>query len=460
MSRRLILAIAASAAQVVICIAGESASAQGTPFSFTSPNPPVAIPDLATTIDTFTVSQSGTIEDLNVFVDLDHTYMGDLDIFLEHNGISAHLFDEFGAWDNDLASVLFDDEAATLISAGTPPYGPGSFQPSPGLLAGFDGVDIQGAWSLRIVDSSLGDAGTLFIFRIEGTFVAVFVPTVPEGARDPIDFEVEAALNQIAGQLFASDPNGDLALLFTQLGTLGPGEVSDALKQFAHEEVPAQADFSLRNLRTHLGHVRDRHRTLRGPDNGSGIRTASVGPLGEILELAEAPLDEAAFFASAGLGERVALPAISAPDGSAPIVVWIQGEGHFGDKDATVTKRASSTTGEAEAPVSTTGSRKVWWSEWRVALRDRTSTTTARREVSTATPTTHRSTGICSPSKGSSWSSRAATPGTTSSPSGTSWWGRSPGGQRDTPAARPGGWTSPPTTSSAMAPSPSARRSA
>jgi outer membrane autotransporter protein len=335
MSRRLVVAIAASAAQMLICIAGVPAHAQGTPFSFASPNTPVPLLDLATTIDTFTVSESGTIADLNVFIDLDHTWMHDLDIFLEHDAISVHLFNRFGGSLNDIQSVLFDDEAAASIDTGTPPYGPGSFQPSPGSLASFDGQDIQGVWSLRIVDNVANDVGTLFIFRIEGTLVAVFVPIVPEGARDPIDFEVGAALTQIAEQAIASDPDGDLALLLGQLGDLDRGEVSDALKQFAHEEVPAQADFSLRNLRTHQGQVRDRLRTLRGPDNGSGIQTASFSPLGEMLEPTETRLAGASFFASAEEGERVALPAISAPHEPAPFGVWLQGEGHFGDKDTT-----------------------------------------------------------------------------------------------------------------------------
>lgn len=146
------------------------------PFSFAASDTPLAIPlsgTSGTTVSTITVpSGSGvsTINDLNVFVDLDHTYTADLELTIEHvdTGTTALLFDQHGGSGNDISDVTFDDEGSGgSIASGTSPFGPGSFVPFQ-LLNAFDGESVEGTWTLTINDVYFGDTGILYTFRIGG----------------------------------------------------------------------------------------------------------------------------------------------------------------------------------------------------------------------------------------------------------------------------------------------------
>lgn len=155
-------------------------------FLFSATDTPLAVPPVGTTgttISTIVVpggSGFGAIQDINVFVNLDHTFTGDLDIFLENPGTatSVHLFDSFGSGGDNIRNVTFDDEAGSLISSVVAPFGPGSFRPDPGSLSAFDGQILSGAtFQLRIVDNFSGDSGTLFDFTISGEAATVPEPT-------------------------------------------------------------------------------------------------------------------------------------------------------------------------------------------------------------------------------------------------------------------------------------------
>ncbi|CAB5112077.1 hypothetical protein D3OALGA1CA_2086 [Olavius algarvensis associated proteobacterium Delta 3] len=159
-------------------------SAGATPFSFTAPDTPVPISDQQWSYSVIFANMSGSIEDLNVFVDLDHSWMTDLAIFIEHDGRTVQLFNEHGYVGDDLTDVLFDDEAASYIDAVNPPFGPGSFKPTslpdPGystMLSAFDGMDVFGTWTLSIFDDSVYDQGTLNTFQIAGRTTPVPEPS-------------------------------------------------------------------------------------------------------------------------------------------------------------------------------------------------------------------------------------------------------------------------------------------
>ncbi|MCI5162887.1 MAG: PEP-CTERM sorting domain-containing protein [Candidatus Electrothrix sp. AX5] len=168
--------------------------ANATPFSYTATDTPLAIPLIGTSgnmSSTITVSENAFISDLNVFVDLTHTYMGDLDIFLEHNGTQVQLFNQDGYGGDNLTGVLFDDEANIAIDSWSPPFGPGTFQtdssPDSGksrLLSDFNTMNLSGDWQLLIVDNLGGDTGQLNTFRIEGNAHSVQnnANSVPEPA--------------------------------------------------------------------------------------------------------------------------------------------------------------------------------------------------------------------------------------------------------------------------------------
>lgn len=129
---------------------------QGAGFC-SQPNLPII--DNTTVMDTQTVPGSFTLVDVNVSVTLNHTWIGDLAIVVEHGGASSTLFDnECGNFDN--MDILLDDEAVTPVGDNCASPYTGDFIPvSP--LSVFDGLDAGGDWTLSIADEATADEGTL-----------------------------------------------------------------------------------------------------------------------------------------------------------------------------------------------------------------------------------------------------------------------------------------------------------
>ena len=74
-------------------------------------------------------------------------------------GTTVRLANRNGSSGDNFTSTVFDDEAATAISAGAAPF-TGSFRPVQPLTA-FDGQTIAGTWTLRVADVAGEDVGTL-----------------------------------------------------------------------------------------------------------------------------------------------------------------------------------------------------------------------------------------------------------------------------------------------------------
>lgn len=131
---------------------------QGQGAGFCS-QPQLAIPDNTTVMDTLNVPGGFTLVDVNVSVTLNHTWIGDLEIAVSHEGASSTLFDnECGNFDN--IDIVLDDEETTPVGSNcVSPY-TGAFVPVTPLSA-FDGLNGAGDWTLSITDSAAGDTGTL-----------------------------------------------------------------------------------------------------------------------------------------------------------------------------------------------------------------------------------------------------------------------------------------------------------
>lgn len=143
--------------------------------SYSSGNIAVPIPDLTTVEVPVIVSDVGIVGDVNVRVRLNHTFDGDLALSLVGpDGTTVALAnnrggagDNYGAGSNDCSGIftVFDDAAATAISAGVAPFA-GTFRPdSP--LAAFNGRPSNGTWKLRVTDAFSIDVGTIGCFQIE-----------------------------------------------------------------------------------------------------------------------------------------------------------------------------------------------------------------------------------------------------------------------------------------------------
>ncbi|MFY9141882.1 tandem-95 repeat protein [Sulfuricurvum sp.] len=118
------------------------------------------ISDYNTTLSTIEITDSGTIQDLNVQINLNHTYDADLLISLiGPNGTEIPLSISHGGSANNYSNTVFDDEAMTSIASATAPF-TGTFRPD-GALSILDGIDMQGTWTLKIYDQYGADSGTL-----------------------------------------------------------------------------------------------------------------------------------------------------------------------------------------------------------------------------------------------------------------------------------------------------------
>lgn len=97
------------------------------------------------------VSDGGLITDVNVSVDIRHTWVSDIILRIEHNGTEVILWNQdCGAADHILAT--FDDEGSVRV-CGAPTTG--VITPTStggGMLSAFDGQDPFGTWTLHITD--------------------------------------------------------------------------------------------------------------------------------------------------------------------------------------------------------------------------------------------------------------------------------------------------------------------
>jgi subtilisin-like proprotein convertase family protein len=136
---------------------------------YPSTNVPLRIPPTGTagtTSSVLNIPTNGTIIDVNVLNLVGtHTWMGDLDFFLERPGTSVQLYENVAACSANNFNVNFDDEAAPGVPP-CPPIGGFTYQPFSQLSA-FDGQGQAGTWTLRIVDNFFGDFGFLNSWSLE-----------------------------------------------------------------------------------------------------------------------------------------------------------------------------------------------------------------------------------------------------------------------------------------------------
>jgi subtilisin-like proprotein convertase family protein len=157
-------------------------------------NVSLAIPDGNATgvTDTFVVGASGTIQDLNASVVINHTWVGDLVVTLTHvdTGKSGVIIDRpgvpgstFGCGGDNINATL-DDEAALAAETScnsTTGLTSGPYRPNT-VLSAFDGDNLSGTWTLKVVDAAAADIGTLTQWCLVPATGAA-APMTPGGRR-------------------------------------------------------------------------------------------------------------------------------------------------------------------------------------------------------------------------------------------------------------------------------------
>lgn len=128
-------------------------------LSVNSTTVPKVIPDLTQVKDTIYISQSGTVEDITVTLNITHPDDGEIVVFLNKASASSTLTQYNGVGGQNYINTVFDDSATVSIKQGVPPF-TGTYKPET-PLSNFRGQELQGYWVLRIYDKAAGNQGTL-----------------------------------------------------------------------------------------------------------------------------------------------------------------------------------------------------------------------------------------------------------------------------------------------------------
>lgn len=140
---------------------------------------PVGPNESAMTEATIEVPDHFIITDLNVRINITHTKVFDLQLFLQSPAgkkICLNMYNPFYEYfdGENYTQTIFDDEAEIHIKQGQAPF-TGRFKPiEPYELSEFDSQDSFGLWHLQIYDMWPADTGTLDSFHL--------IFTIPEPA--------------------------------------------------------------------------------------------------------------------------------------------------------------------------------------------------------------------------------------------------------------------------------------
>lgn len=129
----------------------------------------VAIPDKVVVYDSIYCAIDSTISDLNIKLDVTHTYVDDIEAkIIAPGGEEVQLFSYIGDSGDNYTNTVFDQQASTLISDGTAPF-TGFFKPV-GNLTSLNGKSSKGFWKIRFYDRTSSDVGTLNSWCLQFTF--------------------------------------------------------------------------------------------------------------------------------------------------------------------------------------------------------------------------------------------------------------------------------------------------
>ena len=181
-----------------------------TVFSRSASDVPLSIIDLATVTSHLIVSgNTGTLIDVNVALDLTHTFDGDLLIKLvSPSGTQVVLTNSRGGGGDNFLLTTFDDEAANSIASGSAPF-TGVFRPDASLSA-FDNQSINGDWQLVITDQAGADVGVLNSWSL--TFTTM--PDDENGLIEPAQDLLLTVGSAPVVRVRATNTTGSAATLF------------------------------------------------------------------------------------------------------------------------------------------------------------------------------------------------------------------------------------------------------
>ena len=217
-----------------------------------------------------TISSSGNAEDelKTVTVNITHTYNSDLIVRLySPSGAYVDLANGDGGGGNNFTNTVFDEDAATPISSGTPPF-TGTYDLDNG--ANWTGTfsstpnSADGTWTLYVIDCASGDFGTLddwsmefdevvTVTSINATFNEIVVNGGDVTLADPVDVTTSLTLTSgdIITQTDVSPSTATNVLTIKEGGSVSGGSSSShvvgALKRESALNATTELHFPLGN---------------------------------------------------------------------------------------------------------------------------------------------------------------------------------------------------------------------
>ena len=123
-------------------------------------------PDLGVTTSVINMDQNAVITDVNIILNIEHTWDADLEVkLIAPDATEIILFEDIGSNGDNFTNTILDDDASTVISDEEAPF-TGSFNPV-GNLSDLNGLMSGGDWTLYINDDANGDGGNLLDWSIQ-----------------------------------------------------------------------------------------------------------------------------------------------------------------------------------------------------------------------------------------------------------------------------------------------------
>lgn len=147
------------------------------PFSFTTidfscqtieaVDVPITISSVGTPRESsvITVFDDLTVSDINVHLEIDHTFLSDLVVTLTSPAGTSVVLTNNSCGDLSNIDAIFDDDGASFVCENNPAIS-GTVKPL-GSLSSFEGESTRGEWVLTVADNAPSDGGSIKAFSLE-----------------------------------------------------------------------------------------------------------------------------------------------------------------------------------------------------------------------------------------------------------------------------------------------------
>jgi len=167
-------------------------------YTYVALDLPLPINDNSTTTSTIEITDAYCIGDIDIELDLTHTYIGDLEVDVTSpEGTTVRLHDRSGGGDDDL-HMYYDEQGGDL------PEGPGS-------LADWEGEVVTGTWTMQVTDNAGADTGTLDHWALKVASSGDICPPVAQDIEVFTDADVSLDITLVG----ASPTGEDLVYIVT-----------------------------------------------------------------------------------------------------------------------------------------------------------------------------------------------------------------------------------------------------